>query len=143
MKRSIGFTLIELLVVIAILAMLYTMAASNVIGIQNQARVAKANGDLKTLQAAIYYYLSNNHICPQESDYQHILLRSSTTMLSNDLIDPFGESVNSLYGYKISYNKQNFVVYSVGMTKDGRATVGDDGRVLIWGNPILVTNGFL
>ncbi len=143
MKRSGGFSLMEILIVIAILCFLYVMAAENIKDIQTQAKISKATADLKTLQVALTAYLMNNKELPREMDYQYVLLKQDSRILNSDLMDPFGEKMNTAYGYNRSFNGQNFVTFSVGPKKNGRATVGDDGRVLTNGEPIVVTNGYL
>ena len=57
-------------------------------------------------------------------------------------MDPFGDTMNSLYPFCISNNNKNYVVYSVGLKRNGKAVIGNDGRVLIEGTPIFETNGY-
>jgi len=141
-KQSKGFTLVELLIVIAILAILYGMAAVNVMGIQNEAKMSKAKGDLRTLQLAMDSYVSRHSLCPDVADYQKELTRQNPGILSGHLYDPFARSVNTPYAYNKSLNRYNFVLYSVGMVGNGSAEVGDDGKIYVTGSPIFVSNGY-
>ncbi len=141
-KTSKGMTLIEVLIVIAVIAIIYLMAAAKVIGMQTEAKIARAKGDLKTLKFALDSYQQENKICPRKGDYQRILSYAKPTVIFCDLFDPFGKTMCSMYPYEISANKESYVVYSVGPKQNGRATVGNDGRVLIKGSPIFETNGY-
>lgn len=141
-SKSRGFTLIEVLIVIAILAILYSMAAANVMGMQTEAKIARAKGDLKTLKLAIDAYIKNNNACPKKDDYQYLLIRQSPNIVYGNLIDPFGTTMNTLYSFEISDNNENYVVYSIGPKKDGKAAIGNDGMVSISGTPLFETNGY-
>ena len=141
-KSVKGFTLIEMLIVLAILSILYSIAALNVTGMQTEAKIAKAHGDLKTLKLAIGLYIMNNNVCPDKEDYQRVLAQKAGNLLSGNLIDPFGVTMNTLYSYEISDNKQNYVVYSVGTERNGIAAIGNYGRVSAEGSAIFETNGY-
>ena len=56
MKKKQGFTLIEILIVIAIIAVLALQIAPNLIGFDNEARVATTKGNLSTLRSRITMY---------------------------------------------------------------------------------------
>jgi general secretion pathway protein G len=51
-----GFTLIELLVVILILAILAALIVPNIMGRQDQAKVAKAQSDVATLEELVQHF---------------------------------------------------------------------------------------
>jgi prepilin-type N-terminal cleavage/methylation domain-containing protein len=142
MKNSKGMTLIEMLIVVAILAILYSMASAQVMGMQLEAKVARAKGDLKTLKFALDSYLKENKGCPRECDYQRILYYAKPTIVFCDLHDPFGTTMNCCYPYDTSANKEYYVVYSIGPKQNGKASVRNDGKVLIEGEPIFETNGY-
>lgn len=143
MRFGKGFTLFEILIVIAILCILYSIAASNVTGMQNEARMSRVTADLKTLQLAVENYNKNNGACPKKEDYQIVLRNESPNIIMSNLLDPFARNTNTLYKYEVSYNKQNYILYSVGHNRDGNARIFDDGKVVIEGTPILLTNGYL
>lgn len=141
--RSKGFTLIEMLIVIVILCILYTAATAHLLGLQNEAKKSRANADLRTLELAINTYYKNNDQYPRGTDYQIILNREVPNIIFGTLMDPFAKHFNVLYCYDVSYNKQHYVVYSIGEKIDGQATIGNDGRLIIQGTPILVTDGYI
>mgnify|MGYP000748903584 CR=1 FL=1 len=59
MKKA--FTIIELLVVIAVISIIIGIAVPRIKGMQDQANVSKAEGETKTLQAAVEsYYINQN-----------------------------------------------------------------------------------
>lgn len=139
--RSKGFTLVEMLIVIAILAILYAMAAANVMGMQYEAKIARVKGDLKTLELALNSYFKNHDICPDKAGYQTALLLSKSNILTGNLLDPFAATANTQYSYDTSSNNYYYVAYSVGLGRNGSATVGNNGIVEKENDPICVTNG--
>lgn len=140
---STGFTLFEVLVVVAIIAILYTIAAANVMEIQDQARFSRARADLLTLDLAIDAYFTHHDRFPSQAGYQSALLQEVYRILPGALTDPFAERVNTLYGYYVSQNLMHFVVYSIGPTRKGKALVGNDGNIYVIGKPVMETNGNL
>ena len=52
-KQQLGFTIVELLIVIVVIAILAAISIVAYNGIQNRAKVTKANSDLVTLRKAI------------------------------------------------------------------------------------------
>lgn len=141
LNRSGGFTLVEMLIVIAILAILYAMAAANVMGMQYEAKIARVKGDLKTLELALNSYFKNHNSCPDKAGYQTTLMLSRANILTANLTDPFAANVNTQYSYNTSGNKYYYVAYSVGLGRRGSATVGNNGMVEKNNDPICVTNG--
>ena len=60
-RRSRGFTLIEIMVVIVIIGLLAAFIVPTVIGKVDEAKVAKAKGDIQALEAALsIFYLDNS-----------------------------------------------------------------------------------
>ena len=60
-RRSRGFTLIEIMVVIVIIGLLAAFIVPTVIGKVDEARVAKAKGDIRALETALsMFYLDNS-----------------------------------------------------------------------------------
>ncbi len=142
MKKRKGFTIIEILIVIMILGVLYTIAALYTAGMQDEAKIAKVKGDLKTLELALNGYLKNFKVCTPEENYQTTLLLSNSNILTKNVMDPFGATTNTLYAYTISDNQRYYAVYSVGPSKNGSTTIGDSGYIEIEGSPIYETNGY-
>lgn len=61
-KRQAGFTLIEIMVVVVIIAILAAIIVPNVVGRAEDARIAKAQADIRTLESALAMYrLDNGH----------------------------------------------------------------------------------
>lgn len=64
MNRQAGFTLIELMVVVVILALLATFVVPNIMDRPEQARVVKAQQDIKALENALRLYKLDNFAYP-------------------------------------------------------------------------------
>jgi general secretion pathway protein G len=121
-----GFTLIELLIVIAVMAILVGIALPRFRGMQDSGNVAKAKGELRTLQTALEsYYIHAG------SEYPTTLtaLETAIPQIVADSLptDPFTSGND--YGYDKSTNGRYFVVYSIGPEETGSASVSDDGDV--------------
>lgn len=135
-----GFTIIELLIVISVIAILIGIALPRFRGMQEEGNIAKAKGELRTLQTAVEsYYIHNNNAYPTA-------LSSLTTATPNIIgsslpTDPFTSGSN--YGYAQSTNVRFYVIYSVGVGGNGSATINDTGTVTETNGSscIYVTNG--
>ena len=135
-----GFTIIELLIVISVIAILIGIALPRFRGMQEEGNIAKAKGELRTLQTAVEsYYIHNNNTYPAA-------LGSLTTAAPNIIgsslpTDPFNGTNN--YGYAQSTNVKFYVIYSIGTGGNGSATINDTGTVTETNGSscIYVTNG--
>jgi general secretion pathway protein G len=65
--RMRGFTLIEIMVVVVILAILGTFAVTNIFDRPDQARVTKAQHDIRTLESALEMYRMDNFNYPSSN----------------------------------------------------------------------------
>ena len=125
MKR--GFTLIELLIVIAVISILIGIALPRFKGMQDEGNIAKAKGELRTLQtAAESYYIHNAQTYPSA-------LSAVTTATPNILTtiptDPFS-GTGAAYGYvRGGTNNKFYVIYSAGPGGNGSATITSDAVV--------------
>ena len=81
-----GFTLIELLIVMAVIAVLIGIAIPSFRGMQNQAKAAKAGGDLRVLKLAVEAYNANHNVLPATID---VLTAEANGVVSAMPIDPF------------------------------------------------------
>jgi len=95
-SRIRGFTIIELLIVMMVIAILVGIALPRFKAMQDEANIAKVNGDLRTLQAAVEsYYIHYNNVYPST-------LTRLTTAIPN-LVgttlpkDPFNNNKNYTY----------------------------------------------
>jgi prepilin-type N-terminal cleavage/methylation domain-containing protein len=144
MKIRRAFTILELLIVIAIITIIFSAMAINVTSLQNEAKISRAQGDLKTLQIAIEsYYKNYMYEFPAEDNYQRTLLESTPRVLESNLIDCFGATSISLYKYTLSPNGSYYIVHSLGISRRGEARVGNAGIISVERDPIWATNGHL
>ena len=60
-----GFTLVEIMVVIVILGLLATLVVPNVIGMSDEAKVAKAQTDVKSIASAVTLFRTKKGKLPQ------------------------------------------------------------------------------
>ena len=120
MKR--GFTLIELLIVIAVISILIGIALPRFRGMQDEGNIAKAKGELRTLQTAVEsYYIHNNNAYPANLS----ALTSQAPLIVGAIpTDPFGSST---YGYSTA--GRYYIIYSAGPAGNGSASVSAGGVV--------------
>lgn len=117
-----GFTLVELLIVIMVIAILISIVLPRFRGMQDEANITKAKGELRTLQIAVEsFYIHNNNVYPET-------LSSLTTAIPNIIgstipTDPFS-TTSAAYGYaRGGTNNKFYVIFSVGPAGNGSAAV--------------------
>ena len=64
--KSLGFTVVELLIVVAVLLTISAIAIPNLMAAVDQARIARAVGDIKTLEDEIALYDTINGALPDD-----------------------------------------------------------------------------
>jgi len=121
--KTKGFTLIEMLIVIAVISILIGIALPRFKGMQEEGNIAKAKGELRTLQTAVEsYYIHNGSVYPAS------LVNVTTQrpqIVSSVPNDPFGAS-----NYVYSTGGTNlYVIYSVGPAGNGSATISTNGTL--------------
>ena len=119
MKKA--FTLIELLIVIAVISILIGIALPRFKGMQDEGNIAKSKGELRTLQSALEsYYIHNSNAYPAALSS---LTSAVPNLVSSIPADPFS-TTSASYGYvRGGTNNKFFVVYSVGPSANGSATI--------------------
>lgn len=112
--KTKGFTLIEILIVIAVISILIGIALPRFKGMQQEGNIAKAKGELRTLQAATEsYYIHNSNTYPANLA---TLTSQTPNLVSSVPNDPF-QSTSSNYSYKV--NGGYYAIYSVGPNGNG------------------------
>ncbi|MEE8417757.1 MAG: prepilin-type N-terminal cleavage/methylation domain-containing protein [candidate division Zixibacteria bacterium] len=120
-----GFTLIELLIVIAVISILVSIALPRFRGMQDEGNIAKAKGELRTLQTAVEsYYIHNNNVYPANLG---TLDDQIPRIVGNVPTDPFTSGAD--YGYARSGSGVYYVLYSIGPALNGSAGVDGNGDV--------------
>ena len=148
-KYTSGFTLIEFLIVITVIAVLIAIALPGFRGMQNEAKRAKAQGDVRVLKLAIEtYYKDNDNQYPAEANYQTTLRDSYPFILNTNLYDPFGATSNTQYIYNLGVGSSGpgdaryYIVYSVGALGNGAASVDNStGTITASNDAIWDSNG--
>ena len=122
MKR--GFTLIELLIVIAVISILIGIALPRFKGMQDEGNIAKAKGELRTLQTAVEsYYIHNTATYPSALSQ---LTSATPNIIASLPADPFS-STSGNYGFvRGGTNNKFYIIYSVGPGGNGSATIASD-----------------
>ncbi len=123
-ERRGGFTLIELLIVIAVISILIGIALPRFKGMQDEGNIAKAKGELRTLQTGVEsFYIHNNITYP-------VALSDVTTVtpriISSIPTDPFGLPGAAYQYVRGGTNSKFYVIYSVGPAGNGSATISND-----------------
>jgi general secretion pathway protein G len=125
MLKKKGFTLIELLIVVAIISILIGIALPRFRGMQEEGNIARAKGELRTIQTAVEsYYMHNSRAYPTALTN---LTGQSPNVISSLPDDPFNGG-NS-YGYAQSANSNYYVAYSIGPDANGAAAIANTGVI--------------
>jgi len=134
-----GFTLIELLIVMAVIAVLIGIAIPSFRGMQQEAKTAKAQGDLRVVKLAVEAYNAKNNALPASLG---VLTAESNAVISVVPTDAFG---TGSYGFAkdTGATPRYYAIWSIG--PDGTATactISTAGIVTAGGaTQIGVTNG--
>ncbi|MFA4889687.1 MAG: type II secretion system protein [Candidatus Omnitrophota bacterium] len=141
MFRNRAFTIIELLIVIAVIAILVGIALPRFKGMQDEGNIAKAKGELRTLQTAIEsYYIHNSNAYPAA-------LTTLTSAIPNIIgsalpTDPFKVGTNYVLATDGATPVKYYVIYSVGTAGTGTASVTTAGVASDSESSVIyVTNG--
>lgn len=133
-KKNKGFTLIELLIVMAVIAILIAIAIPSFRGMQNQANIAKAQGDLRVVKLAVEAYNATNNSYPT-------LL---STVEGGSVVQTLPkDSFNSGADYGYVKNGDYYAIWSIGPSSQTTAcTISTAGVVTVGGDKqIGTTNG--
>ena len=129
MKR--GFTIIELLIVIAVISILIGIALPRFKGMQEEGNIARAKGELRTLQTAVEsYYIHNNNAYPATGSaaLQTALAAATPNIINYVPTDPFGGTADYVYVMG-GTNSKFYIIYSVGPGGNGSAVITSDAVV--------------
>ncbi|HYH03921.1 MAG TPA: prepilin-type N-terminal cleavage/methylation domain-containing protein [Bacillota bacterium] len=94
MRDQKGFTLIELIFVVIILAVLSGVALINLGGSEEDAKIAVAKADLRTIATAVKVYKAKTNAYPTNLDALVTASGSYKPMLDEKLKDPNGNFYN-------------------------------------------------
>lgn len=128
----------------AVIAVLIGVGVPAFRGMQNEANVAKAQGDVKTLRVALESYYKNNSAFPAEgSNWEQVLTVAVPQILEGVVYDKFGSTSTTVYNYKLSENGRYFVVWSAGLNGNSTITGITDAGTLTGTreDDIFVSNG--
>ncbi len=119
-----GFTIIELLIVIAVIAILVGIALPRFKGMRDEGNIARAKGELRTLQTAVESFRVHTGAYPATNSLADVT-NATPQILATLPTDPFNGTND--YGYVC--NSEYYVIYSVGPAGNGAATVTNTGAV--------------
>jgi general secretion pathway protein G len=127
-----GFTIIELLIVIAVISILIGLTLPRFRGMQEEGNIAKAKGELRTLQTAVEsYYIHNSNTYPSALSS---LTSATPNIVGSSLpTDPFNNSGYGALNYGYATDGASpvkyYVIYSIGVGSNGSAAVSTSGTV--------------
>ena len=137
-----GFTILELLIVIMVISILIGIALPRFKGMQDEGNIAKAKGELRTLQTAVEsYYIHNDNTYPSTGSaaLETALDTAIPSIVDYVPSDPFS-AVDYVYVMG-GTNSKFYVIYSVGPEENGSASITDDEIVEVGGDScIYVSN---
>lgn len=132
-----GFTLIELLIVLSVIAILVSIAVPRFRGMQDEGNIAKAKGELRTLQNAVEsYYIHHAQTYPADAAAFATLINETPNLVGAVMPkDPFNGTNG--YGYVLGgpANNKTYAIFSVGPGLNGAVTVSGTGAVTEPTNP--------
>lgn len=79
LNHSRGVTLVELMVLSAIFAILITMVAQNIFGINNESRVIEVNQNLRSIEGALSVYRKELGDYPSNEEGLSVLIKAQST----------------------------------------------------------------
>ena len=78
MKRQQGFTLIEIMIVVVILSILASMVIPRLMDRPDQARVVKAQQDIRVIESTLSMYRLDNYVYPTSAQGLDALMEKPT-----------------------------------------------------------------
>jgi prepilin-type N-terminal cleavage/methylation domain-containing protein len=137
-----GFTLIELLIVMAVIAVLIGIAIPSFRGMQTQAKITKAQGDMRVLKLALESYNARHNVYPAALS---AVTLETVSIISTLPTDPFAATAGTSYGYATSgVNGFYYCMWSVGPNNGGACTINASGIVTTGeANEVGTSNGKL
>lgn len=133
-----GFTILELLIVIAVIAILVGIALPRFKGMRDEGNIARAKGEMRSLQTAIESYRIHAGSYPTALGNLNAASTVPNVIGNTLCYDPFA-AANVNYGYNT--NGSFYVVYSIGVNGSGTATIDNAGNVTAANNVVYVSNG--
>jgi general secretion pathway protein G len=132
-RRSsrLGFTLMEMIIVLSIIALLMGLVIMNLGGVQDVAKIKKAQADLIALREALSTYEVQTGTLPTTDQGLKALWAKPTTdpvpdqwhkIMDEEVLDPWGHSYK--YQNPGKHNTDGYDVYSMG--PDGQDGTEDD-----------------
>ena len=127
-----GFTILEMLVVIMVIAILIGIALPRFKGMQDEGNIAKAKGELRTLQIAVEsYYIHHGNTYPATGSEAlgPLLSAARPNIITAVPADPLN-STGAGYMYVMGgTGNKYYILYSVGPGGNGIATITNDAVV--------------
>jgi len=116
-----GFTILELLIVVAVIAILVGISLPRFKGMQDEGNIAKAKGELRTLQTAVEgFYIHNSVTYPATL----AAAAAATPSVINSVPDDPFAAAGTKYVYVLGgTNNKFYIIYSVGHGGNGSAVI--------------------
>ena len=142
----IGFTIVELLVVIVVIAILATISFVAYNGIQQQARVSIAKGDLRTLGTAVSMYQAETGHYPSTRPELLDALGREPGALQLGVTNTGSFSSDKPKSFMYCFNDDGSSIWIVGwkpvVEQGGSASVPTGTPIYYWSNGSLQETGY-
>ncbi len=133
LRKQRGFTLIEIMVVVVILGILASLVVPRLISRPEEARIVKAQQDIRAVEAALQLYRLDNGFYPSQEQGLQALVTAPTSAplprrwssegyLASIPVDPWGNE----YLYLNPGSHSTIDIYSLGPTgEEGGEPIGN------------------
>jgi prepilin-type N-terminal cleavage/methylation domain-containing protein len=114
--KTKGFTLVELVIVMSVISIILSYVVPSLKGLQDEAELTKAEGELNTIKTAVISYWRNyDNVFPV--NITAALTKATPNIIEAPLTDPFEtDMTNNTYGY-IEGTDADFGIYFIAYSR--------------------------
>lgn len=135
-----GFSTIELLTTMSIVAILGTTILPSYMAMQQEAKLTKAQAEVKTIQNLLEKYQATKGNLPQSLDT--LTLDKNLEFINQELIDPFTKANYKLIQGVTEAGKEYYIVYSAGLTGNP-SFIREGNKLIVAKDEIIASNLYI